>query len=236
MKPRLRQFAALVFLSLTSVFNVLSSDSATTSNFNARIDSQDFVFKSGDRIDIQIKEAHDSAMTLFISNDGRVMVPYLGFRQAVGKTRSAFEREVKAELEATYFKVATVQIQRTPPRPPPKMPSRFYIAGAVALPGTYEIDYDEQATISDLIRGAGGAKDGALLGRILILRRTPLGPKKILVNFHRIKTQESPYDVFLRNWDVVYVPSKGQEELLDSQSAYRELQKAGPGACRGIEP
>lgn len=123
---------------------------------------------------------------------------------------------IKAELEKSYYKQATVVVAIDKQR---ERGSRvgigerdlefFTVYGQVLRQGKYELPYDEDVTISQAILRAGGFAQFANPQKVKLVRKTPQGNKTIIVNLDTIMGKGNmEYDVYLRNNDVIIVDEK----------------------------
>lgn len=105
----------------------------------------------------------------------------------------------------------------------PKPTSRnIYVGGEVLKPGAFRLMPEEEVTVSQAVAMAGGIRDRAREGQILILRRSPQNDPIILVArmdemfaLKRYKDGDDvvPKDPLLMPGDVVFVPRRAVGDL-----------------------
>jgi len=80
------------------------------------------------------------------------------------------------------------------------------VFGFVSKQGKYKLTDDQELTVSGLLHLAGGTISKNKVPKIAIIRKTPQGNKRILVNTKAILVEKrGEYDLFLRPDDVVIV-------------------------------
>jgi protein involved in polysaccharide export with SLBB domain len=163
----------------------------------------------GDRVSFQIKEDDDDPQLLTVMDSGDLQIPYLGPYPVVGKTCRELARELKVELEKTYYYHATVIITVFS-----KTKSRgiVYLVGAVRVPGPQDIPSDEVLTVSKAILRAGGFTDYADQRNVKITRKgsTPGAPDQtFVVNVEDILEKgKFGDDLPLKPDDLIYIPER----------------------------
>jgi protein involved in polysaccharide export with SLBB domain len=101
---------------------------------------------------------------LFISAEGRLLVPPAGALEVAGMTLAEAEEFLARELASYFSDEAGISLSLINPRI-----FRAYAAGAVLLPGTYAVSAVDR--IGDLIRAAGGIKRGGSKRRVRLLSK-----------------------------------------------------------------
>lgn len=169
--------------------------------------------KANDAISIRIKEDKREALLQTVAVTGEIQCPYIGLMKAKGLTCQEVAYQCKAELEKNFFKTATVLVALTDRFPDELVHAtrccfpEFVVAyGKFSKPGKYEFPYDKRLTVTRFLKLAGGYTSQGQLPKIQIVRHTPQGNKRILVNTRAILIEKrSDYDIFLRAQDVVIV-------------------------------
>jgi len=170
--------------------------------------------ESGWFIGVRIIEDKREELLQTIAATGEVQIPYLGLMKAEGLTCRELAFQIKASLEKTFFKVATVLItSKFKPREheicvyyDPNYVPFVFVSGKVSKAGKLTFPDHEDLTVSGLLSIAGGPTSKSSTPKILIIRKTPQGNKTILVNTKAALVQKrSEYDLFLRPDDVVIV-------------------------------
>lgn len=171
----------------------------------------------GDTISMRIVEDRSDPIQINVGATGEVYAPHIGLVKAAGRTSRELAFAVKAELEKSYYKQATVvvAIDRRPQDDRSNMRTRidelefFTVYGQVLRQGKYELPSDEDITISQAILRAGGFAQFANPQKVKLVRKTPQGNKTVLVNLDTIMRRGNmDYDVYLRNSDVIIVDEK----------------------------
>lgn len=167
--------------------------------------------KPGDHVSIRIAEDKRDAVQQVVAVTGEVQAPYLGMFKATGLTSRKLAYKLKAELEKSFFKEATVIVFITQSlhawvSSNCSSPEFVVAYGKVSKPGKYEFPYDKGLTVTRFLKLAGGYTSQGQLPKIQIVRHTPQGNKHILVHTRAILIERrSEYDIFLRAQDVVIV-------------------------------
>lgn len=167
--------------------------------------------KSGDTVSIRIKEDRREALEQVIAVTDEIQVPYIGLMKAGGLTCQELAFQCKAELEKNFFKTSTVLIAKTAITTNSvssdcHWPDFVVAYGSFAKPGKYDLPYDHDLTVMGLLQRAGGHNSKSAAPEIQIVRKTPKGNKRILINAQAILNEKhSHYDLFLRDGDVVII-------------------------------
>ncbi len=170
----------------------------------------------GDIISMRIVEDRSEPIQIPVGATGEVYAPHIGLVKAAGRTSRELAFAVKAELEKSYYKQATVVVAIDQQRPRgsnvglgPYDLEFFTVYGQVLRQGKYELPSDEDVTISQAILRAGGFAQFAHPQKVKLVRKTPQGNKTIIVNLDTIMGKGNmEYDVYLRNNDVIIVDEK----------------------------
>jgi polysaccharide export outer membrane protein len=192
-------------------------ESAPTPKVRASMYALDNVTKleRGWSVGVRIIEDKREELQLEIAATGELHVPYLGPRKAAGMTCRELAFQMKADLEKTFFKMATVLVtSKFKPREPERIvdfydpdyvPSVF-VSGNVSKTGRLAFPDHEGLTVSGMLSLVGSPDSKRSAPKIQIIRKTPQGNKTILVNTKAALVQKhSEYDLFLRDGDVVSV-------------------------------
>ncbi|MBW2020612.1 MAG: SLBB domain-containing protein [Deltaproteobacteria bacterium] len=163
-------------------------------------------------------------ITLTVSEDGTITLPFLGRVRADGLTIDQLTREITARLKADYFVDPQVILSVVDYRS-----KRVYILGEVKNPGSYGMER-ENTSLIELISMAGGAtekrgkkafvlrgayEDIASGGKIneLVQKKEP-----IVVDLQRLLEQgDLTANVELRPDDVVYIPPRAFVDIAQSK-------------------
>jgi protein involved in polysaccharide export with SLBB domain len=168
--------------------------------------------RSGDSVTIRIVEDKHGTLRQLVSTTGEIHAPYLGLLKAEGLTCRELAHHMKAGLEKEVFKKATVIVFREGEHEAEDVEERFcelefvVIFGAIAKQGKFDLVSNPDLTVTGLLKLAGGLTSKDSAARIWIVRKTPQGNERILVNAKAILVKKrSEYDLFLRPDDVVIV-------------------------------
>jgi|UniRef100_UPI003784DFD6 polysaccharide export outer membrane protein len=166
----------------------------------------------GNLITIQILEDKRDAVQQYVAVSGEIQAPYLGLTKAVSLTCRTLAYQLKNGLEKGFFKEATVTV--TCDFKPHKCEdcslefdySTVVALGNVSKTGKYLLPEDTDLSVTGLLELAGGTISKKKIPAIVIIRRTPQGNKRILVNTEAALIEKRrEYDLFLRRDDVVIV-------------------------------
>ncbi|MDP1589356.1 MAG: polysaccharide biosynthesis/export family protein [Prosthecobacter sp.] len=169
--------------------------------------------KANDAVSIRIKEDKREAFFQTVAVTGEIQCPYIGLMKAKGLTCQELAFQCKTELEKNFFKTATVLVSLADKLPDElvhviscRWPDFVVANGSFSKPGKYDLPFDHDLTVTGLLQRAGGHRSKNFAPKIQIIRKTPQGNKRILVNTQAVLIEKrSEYDLFLRRNDVVIV-------------------------------
>ena len=163
----------------------------------------------GDQLSFRIVEDEDDPKVLTVTDSGELEVPYIGRFPAVGKTCKELARELKTELEKTYYLQATVIIAVDSK---PRSRGKVYLVGAIGVPGPQDISGDETLTVSKAILRAGGLTSFANGKEVRVTRSIGKGAgdeTNFTVNVSLIYEKGTmEEDLPLRPGDFIFVPER----------------------------
>lgn len=164
-------------------------------------------------ISIRIVEDRKDPVQQKVAVTGEVQVPYIGLVRAQGRSCRELAYTIKRELEKSYFISATVliAIDQVPIREGMRQEDidTYTMFGFVLKQGKYDLSKYEDMTISQVILRAGGFAQFADVEHVIVVRSTPGGEKRILVNVDSIMRKGLlQNDIFIRKNDVIIVPEK----------------------------
>ncbi len=114
--------------------------------------AEDYRIGPRDVIEVRIEDAPELSKTFPVNADGTFWMPYLNRITAEGKTPEELGREIADKLRVRYLKDPQVLVAVK------QFNSRsFFIAGAVAKPGVYQIE--GHPSLFKLITVAGGLRE-----------------------------------------------------------------------------
>jgi polysaccharide biosynthesis/export protein len=114
--------------------------------------AEDYRIGPRDVIEVKIEDAPELSKTFPVNADGTFWMPYINRLTAEGKTTEELGREIADKLRVKYLKDPQVLVAVK------QFNSRsFFIAGAVAKPGVYQIE--GHPSLFKLITVAGGLRE-----------------------------------------------------------------------------
>ena len=132
---------------------------------DGKVDRSVYRLGPGDEVDVSIWNIEPfTSYDLFISAEGRLLMPPAGALEVSGMTLAEAEEFLARELAAYFSDEASISLSLINPRT-----FRVYTAGAVRLPGTYAVSAIDR--VSDLIRAAEGIKRGGSKRRVRLLNK-----------------------------------------------------------------
>ncbi|UCG53477.1 MAG: polysaccharide export protein [Candidatus Latescibacterota bacterium] len=172
----------------------------------------------GDRLDVIFFIHRDlSTPNLLVRSDGRITLPYVGDVMAAGYTPMALDSTLTARF-AEVLREPNLSVIVSEPAP-----KQVYVLGQVAKPGAYP--YDVSVSLLQAVALAGGPIRGAKSNHVLVIRRE--GSEKIVgveVNLAAVMEGRTiQNDIWLRNYDIVYVPKTRLESGAELFGAIHEI-------------
>lgn len=173
--------------------------------------------RPGDVISLRVIEDRKEPIQVTVSVTGEIQAPYVGLVRAGGKTSRQLADALKAELERSYFKNATVIVAIDRTREEGRGGSFFNVDmefftvfGQVIRQGKYELPMDEDITISQAILRAGGFAQFGNPKKVKLVRQLPGGQNKtVLVDCDDIMRKGNlNKDIYIRGGDVIIVDEK----------------------------
>ena len=155
------------------------------------VSAEDFKVGVGDRLTITVYEHLDLSLTVRVSGDGCIKIPFLGNVLVSGLTAVEIAKKLSAEYVKQEYLVnpqITVFIDEYKSR-------KASILGEVSKPGRYELD--EDTTVMILITMASGFTPKASKRHANIIRLE--GDKKVI-------HEKVPLDEHVMPGDIVVIP------------------------------
>lgn len=115
--------------------------------------------RPGDLVEVNSWREPEVAGEYPVDEDGRVLLPHLGFRNATEIPPDEFRRELMREYADSFGDDGVVQVS---------LKRRVRLLGQVGSPGLYHVD--RSMTLGDLLAQAGGIPDAGDRNRIRIAR------------------------------------------------------------------
>jgi len=171
---------------------------------------REYLIGVGDRLDIKFfvhKEL--SAERILVRSDGRITLQYVGDVPAAGLTPmqldSALTTRFAEVLRDPNLSVIVAE-------PAEKL---VYVLGEVKAPGGF--DFDTRVSLLGAVAMAGGLLNGAKSNHVLVIRRD--GPDKVVgaeIDLaSAAKGERIGNDIWLRNYDIVFVPKTRLKSTAD---------------------
>jgi polysaccharide export outer membrane protein len=153
-----------------------------------------------DVLDVFVWKEPDLSTTITVRPDGKVSLPLAGELDASGKTATQMQQEVTEKL-AQFIKqpVVTVIVKQI-------NSLKISVLGEVRKPDIYKIK--NRVTVLDAVAMAGGFTDLARPNRIVVLRKTPAGPERFIVNVNQLVEDKNGTPFYLEPLDTVYVEGR----------------------------
>lgn len=181
---------------------------------------------AGDRLRITVLEDDSLSRTYAVAGDGTIDFAFLGRVQIDGLSTEAAANKLRALLENTYFKRATVSVEVEE-----FVEGSLLVLGAVGSPGVIPYQGDQIITLIEAIALAGGLSANADASNVRILRWRPGAGMERQVITVDVKsmydTLDFSNDQFLRPRDMIFVPKLGGGEKASEFLALGEFGRAG---------
>lgn len=158
----------------------------------------EYVLGAEDVIEVSIFQSPELSRTLPVRPDGRISLPLVGEVMAAGLTARQLGEELERRLGAYVQEPRVTVIVQEVNAP------RIYVLGEVMRPGAYPIR--GRIDILQAIALAGGLGDFADRRRVLLIRQTPEGEVRRVVDCRRLLSSSSRAAPILLPGDTVYVP------------------------------
>jgi len=208
---RILVFIIIVLLNGCSIIGTLSKNtkeggSPVSNEVPKEIKVNEFILGPGDKIDIQVFRHDDLNRTIQIDHLGRIAYPFVGDIQAGGLSIPQLRDRIQAGLAKyiidpqVFISISSVKSQSV------------VVLGEVKSPGLFNLDVP--LTSLQAIAMAGGFTGSAKLETVLLIRGGLKKPELITLDFKRVyNEQDMTQNVYLQNWDIVYVPATKIENV-----------------------
>jgi polysaccharide biosynthesis/export protein len=160
----------------------------------------EYVIGPEDMLQITVWKNESLSRALAVRPDGKISLPLLHDVQAAGLTPMQLQEKLATAL-GEFMPNPEVSVTVSDVRS-----YRVSVLGEVQRPGVLQLKSD--TTVLEAIALAGGFRDFASPGKIMILRKNGDGqPQKIPFNYNRVvKDNRGEGNVTLKSGDVVVVP------------------------------
>ena len=153
-----------------------------------------------DVLDVFVWKEPDLSTTVTVRPDGKISLPLAGELQASGKTAVEIQKDLTARLEQFIKEpVVTVIVKQI-------NSLKISVLGEVRKPDVYKIK--NRVTVLDAVAMAGGFTDLARPNHIVVLRKTPSGPARYIVNLNQLVENKNGTPFYLQPLDTVYVEGR----------------------------
>jgi polysaccharide export outer membrane protein len=204
LKPFVAALALVVGASVAIAYAQQASPSNTAATAPpqaaAPIPITDYVIGPEDMLQITVWKNESLSRALPVRPDGKISLPLLHDVQAAGLTPMQLQEKLAIAL-GEFMPNPEVSVTVTDVRS-----YRVSVLGEVQRPGVLQLKSD--TTVLEAIALAGGFRDFASPGKIMILRKNGDGQaQKIPFNYNRVvKDNRGEGNVTLKSGDVVVVP------------------------------
>ena len=196
-------FLVSLFLSCTNTRVPVNPDLLAANNIISPPDKpseQQYYLQLGDVIDV--KFYYDSKLneTVTIRPDGKISLQLIGELSAAGLAPSELNKVINDKYAKFLKSPEVVVILKE------FGGQKVYVGGEVTLPGV--IPLKGNTTALQAIFNAGGFRDTACLGSVIIISKGPKGmPEVRKIDLDVVVSGEAPEkDILLKPFDIVYVP------------------------------
>ena len=179
--------------------SVFPSDTVSAVS-DAMIDSPAYVLGPEDVVQVLVWKDETLTRTIMVRPDGKIALPLVGEVQAGGLTPAELANGVKKSLQKYYKELPEVSVIVT------EINSvAIFVLGEVAIPGKHILR--RETTFLQALSLAGGFKEYADTGNILLLRREGNIETRIRINYKDLVNGKSPDDNLpLKAGDTIIVP------------------------------
>lgn len=199
--------AQYVTIDLTEIFPPDALESSERPELAGDGLVENYVLSNGDKIRVEFFYYPDRGRDVMVRPDGRVTLPGMGDIMAAGRTPSDLTREIEAHFE-NILRDPGVTVSVIGLAAP-----KVYVIGMVNRPGP--VEYSRTLSVATAISEAGGPTEEAKLGHVLLLRR--ISSRQLAatrLDLDGVFSGDDPAaDVYLEQYDVVYVPKRAVSSL-----------------------
>jgi protein involved in polysaccharide export with SLBB domain len=170
------------------------------SSIGARPATQPYVIEPGDNLDVRFFYNPELNEEVLVRPDGDISLPLVGQVKAAGRTPSQLEESLREGYSRELRQTAITVIVKG------FAGQRVYVDGEVGQPQMVALEGG--LTTIQAIASAGGFKNSARKGEVLVIRRNDGAPPVVIpVNLEAaLDGSDTTQDVALLPYDIVYVP------------------------------
>jgi polysaccharide export outer membrane protein len=189
-----------VLSALTVLTCLLPLQAADAPSIPASGQTLEFRLGPEDVLEVFVWKEPDLSTTVTVRPDGKISLPLAGELDASGKTATQMQQEVTEKL-AQFIKqpMVTVIVKQI-------NSLKISVLGEVRKPDVYKIK--NRVTVLDAVAMAGGFTDLARPNRIVVLRKTPAGPARFIVNVNQLVEDKNGTPFYLEPLDTIYVEGR----------------------------
>lgn len=164
--------------------------------------ADNYIIGPGDVLKIDVYDHRDLKQTVRVSNNGSIVIPFIGQIQVDGKTIPDVTKEITHLLADGYIINPQVNIFIKEFRS-----KKAIILGQITQPGILELR--RATTFLEIISQAGGMKSDA--GDTATIKRITAGKQEIIiVNVHSIMAGgDLSQNILIQDGDTIYIPKGG---------------------------
>jgi polysaccharide biosynthesis/export protein len=194
----------LVALSLGACGSSVSNPATiqTAETIAARANTGEYVLQPGDELDVRFYYNPELNLSVLVRPDGRISLPLADDVQAAGLSPSALTQALRAKYERELRRPEITVIVRS------FNAQKVFVGGDVAAPGVIQVV--GPLTVLQSVTQAGGFRETARIGEVLVIRRNPAAPASPIVIpvdiSAAIDGSKPNQDIGLIPYDIVYVP------------------------------
>ena len=161
----------------------------------------EFVIGPADVLRINVWHMPDLSLDARVRPDGTLTMPLVGDLAAAGRTPSALRSEIESRLKS-FVKDDAVQVTLAVSE---VNSYRFTLAGNISQPGMHTAN--RMVTVSEAVALGGGPTRFASLSKIVIIRPSAAGPRRIPVDLAAIYSGEHPeMNLVIIAGDTIHLP------------------------------
>lgn len=187
-----------LFVTACASMNVVPADQAGVHSGSYPL--KDYVIQTGDQLDVKFFYNPELNEQVTVRPDGRISLQLAPEIVAAGLTPAQLTEALVKNYEKELANPGVTVIVRS------FSSQRVYVDGEVNKPGM--VSLAGPLTVLQSIAEAGGFKDTARTGQVIVIRKTGDGkPLAIAVNLDDVRNAaEGSSDILLAPYDIVYVP------------------------------
>lgn len=165
-------------------------------------------FYPGDTIEVTVHSAPELSRTALIGPDGRISLPMLADVMVAGQTDYEIANTVADAYARNVLVDPIVEVRRSE-----LGPQNIIVGGEVNTPGLVEMSGPVGAL--EAVMMAGGFKNTAARGDVVVLRRSPGGEMMMrTVNLHdALRARPGADQIQIRRHDIIFVPRSTVAEV-----------------------